>query len=218
MNNIIRYIDHTNLSPIATEKDILAFAEMAQDYPVASICVAPCYVDTLIKHFPSGIPVCTVIGFPNGYESSYIKAQSVAYAFEHGAKEVDYVISLGAVKEEKFGIIYHDIKQALYHKPQHGIFKVILETGALSKYEIIQTIKILNTLPIDFYKTSTGFGFSGASIEAAEIIMKYKHSDIQLKVSGGISDLESAQRFIDIGATRIGSSRLLHKCIEYKES
>ena len=213
MKDIISKIDHTNLSPVATEKDILHFAEKAQGTGVASLCIAPCYVETVVKHFPNGVPVSTVIGFPNGYEASQIKAQSVAYAFEHGATEVDYVAPIGRVKAGEYGYVYHDVQQALYYKPENGIFKVILETGALTDDEIISTVSCLNNLPIDFYKTSTGFNFPGASEHAAQLIMKNKRQDIQLKVSGGIATIEDAQKYISIGATRLGASRLLAVCL-----
>lgn len=210
---IIAMIDHTNLDPAATEKDVLTFAEAAQGSGIASLCVQPCYVETLVKHFPGGVPICTVIGFPNGYEPAEIKAASVAYAFAHGAKEVDMVVPIGRIKAGEFGHVYHDVQMALRVKPLNGIFKVILETGALSEEEIIGTINVLNELPIDFYKTSTGFKYPGASEAAAEIIMKHKRPDIQLKVSGGIRTVEDAVKYLEIGATRIGASKLLEACL-----
>lgn len=210
---IIAMIDHTNLDPAATEKDVLTFAEAAQGSGVASLCVQPCYVETLVKHFPGGVPICTVIGFPNGYESAEIKAASVDYAFSHGAKEVDMVVPIGRIKAGEFGHVYHDVQMALRAKPLNGIFKVILETGALSEDEIIGTINVLNELPIEFYKTSTGFKYPGASEAAAEIIMKHKRPDIQLKVSGGIRTVEDAVKYLEIGATRIGASKLLEACL-----
>ena len=212
MKEIISKIDHTNLSPLATEKDILQFAEDAQGSGVASLCIAPCYVETVVKHFSNSIPIATVIGFPNGYEPSAIKAKAVAYAFEHGAAEVDYVIPMGRAKAGEYNYIFHDVQEALYYKPVNGIFKVILETGALRDDEIVETIHSLNQLPIDFYKTSTGFNYPGASEHAAQLIMAHKRSDIQLKVSGGIATVEDAKKYISIGATRLGASRLLAAC------
>lgn len=214
MKEIISKIDHTNLNPTATEAEILAFAQAAQGSGVASLCVQPCFVETLVKHFPGGIPVCTVIGFPNGYETPEVKAYSVQVAFSHGAAEVDYVVPLGRIKAGEYGHVYHDIKQALYYKPADGIFKVILETGALTDDEIVQTINVLNDLPIDFYKTSTGFKYPGASEHAAKLIMAHKRADIQMKVSGGIATIEDAKQYIALGATRLGASRLLKLCLE----
>ena len=218
MKDIIAKIDHTNLNPTATEAEILAFAEAAQGTGVASLCVAPCFVETLVKHFPGGIPVCTVIGFPNGYEPPEVKAYSVEVAFGHGAAEVDYVLSLGRIKAGEYGHVYHDIQQALYYKPVHGVFKVILETGALSDAEIVNTINVLNGLPIDFYKTSTGFKYPGASEHAAALIMQHKRADIQMKVSGGIASIEDAERYIALGASRLGASRLLKACLDAMKS
>lgn len=217
MKDIIAKIDHTNLNPTATEAEILAFAEAAQGTGVASLCVAPCFVETLVKHFPGGIPVCTVIGFPNGYEPPEVKAYSVEVAFGHGAAEVDYVVPLGRIKAGEYGHVYHDIQQALYYKPVQGVFKVILETGALSDAEIVNTINVLNGLPIDFYKTSTGFKYPGASEHAAVLIMQHKRADIQMKVSGGIASIEDAERYIALGASRLGASRLLKACLDAME-
>lgn len=218
MKDIIAKIDHTNLNPTATEAEILAFAEAAQGTGVASLCVAPCFVETLVKHFPGGIPVCTVIGFPNGYEPPEVKAYSVEVAFGHGTAEVDYVVPLGRIKAGEYGHVYHDIQQALYYKPIQGVFKVILETGALSDAEIVNTINVLNGLPIDFYKTSTGFKYPGASEHAAALIMQHKRADIQMKVSGGIASIEDAERYIALGASRLGASRLLKACLDAIES
>ena len=218
MKDIIAKIDHTNLNPTATEAEILAFAEAAQGNGVASLCVAPCFVETLVKHFPGGIPVCTVIGFPNGYEPPEVKAYSVEVAFGHGAAEVDYVVPLGRIKAGEYGHVYHDIQQALYYKPIQGVFKVILETGALSDAEIVNTINVLNGLPIDFYKTSTGFKYPGASEHAAALIMQHKRADIQMKVSGGIASIEDAERYIALGASRLWASRLLKACLDAIES
>ena len=218
MKDIIAKIDHTNLNPTATEAEILAFAEAAQGTGVASLCVAPCFVETLVKHFPGGIPVGTVIGFPNGYEPPEVKAYSVEVAFGHGAAEVDYVVPLGRIKAGEYGHVYHDIQQALYYKPIQGVFKVILETGALSDAEIVNTINVLNGLPIDFYKTSTGFKYLGASEHAAALIMQHKRANIQMKVSGGIASIEDAERYIALGASRLGASRLLKACLDAMES
>lgn len=217
MHRIISAIDHTNLDPTTTEKEILTFAEAAQGTGIASLCVQPCYVETLVKHFPGGIPICTVIGFPNGYEPAEIKAASVAYAFSHGAKEVDMVVPIGRIKAGEFGHVYHDVQMALREKPREGIFKLILETGALTEDEIVHSIQVLNDLPINFYKTSTGFKYPGASETAARIIMKYKRPDIQLKVSGGIRTIEDAAKYLSIGATRIGASKLLEACLKNKQ-
>ena len=214
VQEIIRAIDHTNLDPCTTEREIIEFAEVAQGTGVASLCVQPCYVETIVKHFPGGVPVCTVVGFPNGYELAEIKAASAAYAFAHGAKEVDLVVPIGRIKACEFGHVYHDVQMVLRECPTDGVLKVILETGALTDDEICETIRVLNELPIDFYKTSTGFKYPGANIHAAELIMAHKRSDIQLKVSGGIRTIEEAQDYLALGATRIGASRLLSACLE----
>lgn len=214
IGEIIAAIDHTNLDPQTTEREILTFAEAAQGTGIASLCVQPCYVETLVKHFPGGVPICTVVGFPNGYEPAEIKAASAAYAFSHGTKEVDMVVPIGRIKAGEFGHVYHDVQMVLRERPTDGLLKIILETGALSDDEIIATVKVLNQLPIDFYKTSTGFKYPGASVHAAELIMAHKREDIRLKVSGGIRTLEDAKTYLALGASRIGASHLLSVCLE----
>lgn len=213
IEQIIAAIDHTNLDPQATEWDVLDFAKAAQGTGIASLCVQPCYVETLVKHFPTGVPICTVIGFPNGYEPAEIKTASARYAFAHGAKEVDMVVPIGRIKAGEYGHVYHDVQMVLAARPAGGVLKIILETGALTDQEITQTVHVLNDLPIDFYKTSTGFKYPGASRHAAELIMAHKRDDIQLKVSGGIRTIEDAQTYLAIGATRIGASSLLPACL-----
>lgn len=208
IQEIIRAIDHTNLDPQTTEREILAFAEAAQGTGVAALCVAPCYVETLVKHFPGGVPVCTVVGFPNGYEAPEIKALSARYAFSHGAAEVDMVVPVGRIKAGDFGTVYHDVQMVLRERPAGG---------ALSDAEIIRTIETLNPLDIDFYKTSTGFKYPGASLHAAELIMAHKRDGIQLKVSGGIRTIEDARAYLALGATRIGASALLAACLAAQE-
>ena len=213
-HRIIQAIDHTNLDPCATEEEILAFAAAAQGTGIASLCVQPCYVETLAAHFPGGVPICTVVGFPQGCEPAAVKAAAARLAFADGASEVDMVLALGRIKAGDFGTVYHDVQMVLRERPAGGVLKVILETGALSDAEIIRTIETLNPLDIDFYKTSTGFKYPGASLHAAELIMAHKRDGIQLKVSGGIRTIEDAEEYLRLGATRIGASKLLAACMQ----
>lgn len=214
ISDIIASIDHTNLDPCTTEREILNFAEAAQGTGIAALCVQPCFVETLFKHFPNGVPICTVIGFPNGYDPASVKAEAAAYAYQHGAKEVDMVLPLGRIKAGQFDAVVEDVARVLDKRPEGALLKVILETGALTDDEIIATVQALNVLPIDFYKTSTGFKYPGASVHAAELIMAYKRPDIRFKASGGIRTLEDAKTYLSLGASRLGASKLLAACLE----
>lgn len=216
-HRIIQAIDHTNLDPTATEEEILAFAAAAQGTGIASLCVQPCYVETLAAHFSGGVPICTVVGFPQGCEPAEIKAAAARHAFAHGASEVDMVAPLGRIKAGDYSAVQREVALVLAERPAGGKVKVILETGALSDEEIIGTVRALNELDIDYYKTSTGFGYPGASVHAAELIMQEKRSEIQLKVSGGIRTIEEAQTYLALGATRIGASKLLAACLAVQE-
>lgn len=218
-HRIIQAIDHTNLDPCATEEEILAFAAAAQGTGIASLCVQPCYVATLAQHFPGGVPICTVVGFPHGCEPAAVKAAAARQAFADGASEVDMVLALGRIKAGDYSAVQQEVAAVLAERPTGGKIhvpyrvKVILETGALTDAEIIGTVQALNQLDIDFYKTSTGFGYPGASVHAAELIMQAKRPEIQLKVSGGIRTIEDAEEYLRLGATRIGASKLLAACL-----
>lgn len=212
--DIIPYLDHTNLSPIATEADIYEFAKNAVGTGVASLCIQPCYISFINREFANLFKLCTVVGFPNGYDAPEIKVKAVEKALEDGANEIDYVVHLGKIKNRTFSALQKDVEMALSVLSDDAIFKVILETGALDRQEIIETIQHLNELPIHFYKTSTGFGFPGATVESAKLILQYKREDISLKVSGGIRTIDAALEYIELGASRIGSSKLLPLCLD----
>lgn len=222
-HRIIQAIDHTNLDPCATEEEILAFAAAAQGTGIASLCVQPCYVATLAQHFPGGVPICTVVGFPQGCEPAAVKAAAARQAFADGASEVDMVLALGRIKAGDYSAVQQEVAAVLAERPTGGKIhvpyrvKVILETGALTDAEIIGTVQALNQLDIDFYKTSTGFGYPGASVHAAELIMQAKRPEIQLKASGGIRTIADAEEYLRLGATRIGASKLLAACLRVLE-
>lgn len=217
---IIQAIDHTNLDPCATEEEILAFAAASQGTGIASLCVQPCYVETLAQHFPGGVPICTVVGFPQGCEPAAVKAAAARHAFADGASEVDMVAPLGRIKAGDYSAVQQEVAAVLAERPAGGKIhvpyrvKVILETGALTDEEILGTVQALNQLDIDFYKTSTGFGYPGASVHAAELIMQAKRPEIQLKASGGIRTIADAEEYLRLGATRIGASQLLAACMQ----
>ena len=200
------YIDHTNLKVIATKSDIEKLCEEAIKYHFASVCVSPYYVNLakpLLKN--STVSVCTVIGFPNGYNTKEAKVFEAINAIENGADEIDMVINLEALKNKDFDYIKDEIEEIRDSIDGH-ILKVIIETCYLKEEEIKKMTEICNETFVNFIKTSTGFGTRGASVEDLKIINKYKNDLLEIKASGGIKNLQDAEDMINNGATRLGTS------------
>lgn len=204
--NINKYIDHTNLKPYSSKKDIEKLCDEAIKYDFASVCVNPYYVglahELLIR---SDVKVCTVIGFPLGQNNTEVKLYETKIALDEGADEIDMVINIAALKDKNYDYVYNEIK-AIKELTEDKILKVIIETCYLDKDEIITITKICNEVGVDFIKTSTGYGNSGAQIEDVELIIENKDKTIEVKASGGIKTYLQAKAFIDKGVTRIGTS------------
>ena len=200
------YIDHTNLKAYATLEDIKKLCDEAKKYHFAAVCVNPSYVSTakeLLKN--STVLVATVIGFPLGASTLATKEYEAIDAINNGADEIDMVINIGAVKNKDFEYVKQeitDIRDAIDGKT----LKVIIETCYLTEEEIKILTEICNETFVNFIKTSTGFGTRGASLEDIEIINKYKNEILEIKASGGIKTIEDAEKYIDMGVTRIGTS------------
>lgn len=204
--SISHYIDHTLLKSSATKTDIKTLCEEAKQYRFYSVCVNSFYV-TLAKHLllRSNVKVCATIGFPLGAMSSEAKAFEATKAIEDGADEIDMVINIGMLRSKNYVSVYKDIcdvKLAIGKTP----LKVILEISELSKNEIIRACQICLDAKADFIKTSTGFSKSGATLTAVKMIKKTIKNKAKIKASGGIKDYETAQKYIDAGADRIGTS------------
>lgn len=200
------YIDHTNLKVISTLKDIEKLCNEAIKYHFASVCVSPYYVKlakNLLKD--STVSVCTVIGFPNGYNTKETKVFEAINAIENGADEIDMVINIEALKNKDFDYIKEEIEEIRDAIDGH-ILKVIIETCYLDEEEIIKMTEICNETFVNFIKTSTGFGSRGASLRDLEIINEHKNEILEIKASGGIKTLEDAEAMINMGATRLGTS------------
>ena len=200
------YFDSTMLKAISTANDIKKLCNDAKKYKFKAVCINPCYV-SLAKELlkDTNVKVCTVIGFPLGANTTYIKVEEVRDAINNGADEVDMVINVGALKEKNYDYVINEIKklrEASYDK----ILKVIIETCYLTEEEIIKMTEICNKTNVDFIKTSTGFGTRGASTNDIEIINKYKSNDLKIKASGGIRTKDDAQKYIELGVSRIGTS------------
>ena len=222
MNNIelAKMIDHTILKANATQNDIEKLCEEAKKYNFATVCVNPYWVpltSALLKN--STVKVCTVIGFPLGATSSESKAYETEIAILQGADEVDMVINVGAMKNDKADIVENDILSVVNSARKTGksqnkniIVKVILETCYLTKDEIKKACICAKNAGADFVKTSTGFGTGGATVEDVALMKKTVGETMQVKASGGIRDYETAIKMIEAGASRIGTSSGIAIC------
>ena len=222
MNNLelAKMIDHTILKADATKSDIEKLCEEAKKYNFASVCVNPYWVSLasdLLKN--STVKVCTVIGFPLGATSSESKASETEIAILHGADEVDMVINVGAMKNNKTNIVENDILSVVNSARKTGktqnkniIVKVILETCYLTKDEIKNACLCAKNAGADFVKTSTGFGTGGATVEDVSLMKETVGETMQVKASGGIRDYETAIKMIEAGATRLGTSSGVALC------
>ena len=201
-----KYIDHTNLKNTATLKDIEKLCNEAIKYKFASVCVYPYYVSlayNLLKG--TNIDVCTVVGFPSGMSTKESKVYEAIDAVEKGANEIDMVINIAALKNRDYDYVkeeIEDIRDAIDGK----VLKVIIETCLLTKEEIIKMTEICNETFVNFIKTSTGFSEYGARVEDVELISEHKNELLEIKASGGIRDIKTAEAMIHAGATRIGTS------------
>ena len=201
-----KYIDHTNLKNTATLKDIEKLCNEAIKYKFASVCVYPYYVplaSSLLKG--TNIEVCTVIGFPSGMSTKETKVYEAIDAVEKGATEIDMVINISALKNKDYDYVKEEIEE-IRDAIDGKVLKVIIETCLLSKEEIIKMTEICNETFVNFIKTSTGFSEYGARVEDIKLINEHKNEILEIKASGGIRDIETAENMIKAGATRLGTS------------
>ncbi|HHT44754.1 MAG TPA: deoxyribose-phosphate aldolase [Fastidiosipila sp.] len=210
--DILTYVDHTLLATTAVWKDIQTVIDDALAASCSSVCIPPSFVKRSVDYAAGRIPVCTVIGFPNGYHTTEAKVSEAKDAIANGATELDMVINLGDVKDGRFASILAEIK-ALKAVCGDLILKVIVETSQLTEDEKIRLCQIVSEAGADFIKTSTGFGGGGATVEDVSLFKKHCSEKVQIKASGGIRSKEDAENLIGAGATRLGTSRLvaLHK-------
>jgi deoxyribose-phosphate aldolase len=201
-------IDHTLLKPEATDQDIKKLCEEAAKYRFASVCVNPTWVRAAACNLrASGIPVCTVIGFPLGATLPDVKAYEARRAIFDGAREVDMVINLGALKSGDDCLVEHDIRSVAQVAHEYeAICKVIIETALLTDDEKIRACRAAKTAGADFVKTSTGFSKGGATVSDVALMRRTVGSDLGVKASGGVKGLDDARKMVEAGATRIGAS------------
>lgn len=208
IKNILSRCDHTLLGVSATWGEIRALCDEGIRYQTASVCIPPCYVKKAKAYVGNRLAICTVIGFPNGYNATEIKVKETEVAIADGADEIDMVIHIGALKDKRYGDILNEIK-AMKVACGEKILKVIIETCLLTDDEIVKMCEIVTEAGADFIKTSTGFSKSGATKEAVALMRKHVGDEIRVKAAGGIASLADAEDFIQLGADRLGTSRVV---------
>ena len=208
VKGILSHVDHTLLKQTATWEDIKQIVDDGIKYETASVCIPPSYVGRASDYAAGRVKICTVIGFPNGYNTTAVKAFETGDAIDNGADEIDMVINLGWVKDGKWDELEHEIRTLKEICGDH-ILKVIIETCMLTDEEKVKLCEIVTFAGADFIKTSTGFGGGGATFEDVDLMVKNVGEGVKVKASGGISGLEDAEKFLEIGAKRLGTSRVV---------
>ena len=205
---ILKKVDHTLLKQIATMKDIEKICDDAIANNTASVCIPPVYVKQAKDYVKGKMKICTVIGFPNGFNTTSTKVFETAQAVKDGADEIDMVINIGKVKENNYEYISNEInkiKEACNGK----LLKVIIETCLLTENEKIKLCEVVSNSKADYIKTSTGFSTAGATLEDIMLFKNHIKNGKKIKAAGGIKDFQDAQKFIEAGADRLGTSRLI---------
>nr|WP_294486677.1 deoxyribose-phosphate aldolase [uncultured Anaerosporobacter sp.] len=206
--NIFGKVDHTLLGITATWNDIKTICDDAMHYQTASVCIPPSYVKQAKEYMGDKMAVCTVIGFPNGYNTTAVKAFETKDAIDNGADEIDMVINLGLVKDKRYDLIEQEIK-TIKEVCKDKILKVIIETCVLTEEEKVMMCKVVTSSGADYIKTSTGFSTAGATFDDIALFAKNIGKDVKMKAAGGISSFDDAEKFIELGASRLGTSRIV---------
>ena len=205
---ILSLVDHTLLKQESTWEQIKALCDDAIYYHTASVCIPPCYVKQAKEYVGEKLAVCTVIGFPNGNHTTACKVFETKDAIENGADEVDMVINIGMLRAGDTEYVKNEIR-ALKEAAGDKILKVIIETCLLTEEEKITMCRLVTEAGADFIKTSTGFSTAGATFDDVALFAKHIGPDVKIKAAGGISSFDDAEKFIELGASRLGTSRLV---------
>lgn len=206
--DVMKFVDHTLLSQNATWEEIKLICDDGIKYSCASVCIPPSFVEQAAKYANGAIKICTVIGFPNGYNTARIKAAEAADAVKNGADEIDMVINIGALKDKKYDLILDEINE-VKAACDGRVLKVIIETCLLTDEEKIKMCDIISKSNADYIKTSTGFSSAGATFDDIKLFAQYVDKKIKIKAAGGIQSFDDAEKFINLGASRLGTSRLV---------
>lgn len=206
--SILSHVDHTNLKQTASWEDIRALCDEGLTYHTASVCIPPAFVRQAAEYLGDRLPVCTVIGFPNGYSTTETKVFETADAVRNGADEIDMVIRIGLLRERKYEAVLREIRVVRDACPGK-ILKVIIETCLLTEQEKIRMCGIVGDSGADYIKTSTGFSTGGATPEDIELFARHCPQHLKIKAAGGIRSFADAERFLSLGADRLGTSALV---------
>lgn len=207
-NEVLKHVDHTLLAQGATWEEIKQICDDAVEFQTASVCIPPSYVKQASEYLGDRIPVCTVIGFPNGYMTTAVKEFETKDAIANGAKEIDMVINIGWLKDQKYDLLEEEIR-TLKAACGEKILKVIIETCLLTEEEKIKMCEIITKAGADYIKTSTGFSKAGATFADIELFAKHIGQNVKMKAAGGISSMADAEKFMELGADRLGTSRMI---------
>ena len=216
VKEILKHVDHTLLLQQATWEEIRQICDDAVKYGTASVCIPPSYVKQASEYVKGKMAVCTVIGFPNGYMTTKTKEFETKDAIANGASEIDMVINIGWLKDQKYDLIEEEIR-TLKAACGEKILKVIIETCLLTDEEKIKMCEIVTKAGADYIKTSTGFSKAGATFEDIQLFSEPIGPNVKMKAAGGISSLDDAQKFLALGADRLGKSRIV-KIVKNEEA
>lgn len=206
--DVLKKVDHTLLTQTATWAEIKEILHDAMKYGTASACIPAAYVKQAAEYVEGKLPICTVIGFPNGYSTTAVKVFETKDAIANGASEIDMVINIGFLKDKRYREAEEEIRQ-IHEACQGKILKVIIETCLLTEEEKIKMCEIVTNAGAEYIKTSTGFSTSGATFADVELMKKHIGPEVKVKAAGGISSFDDAEEFIRLGADRLGTSRLV---------
>ena len=207
-NAILSKVDHTLLAQSATLADIKQILDDGIKYGTASACIPAAYVKQAVEYVDGKLPICTVIGFPNGYSTMAVKVFEATDAVANGAAEIDMVINIGFLKDGRYDEVEEEIRRI--HEACRGrILKVIIETCLLTDEEKIKACELVTKAGAEFIKTSTGFSKAGATFDDVKLMREHVAPKVKVKAAGGISSFDDAEKFIQLGADRLGTSRLV---------
>ncbi len=207
-NEVLKHVDHTLLTQTATWEEIKEILDDGIKYNIASACIPAAYVKQSAEYVEGKLPICTVIGFPNGYSTTAVKVFETKDAIENGASEIDMVINIAMLKDQQYQDVEDEIRQ-IKEACGEKILKVIIETCLLTDDEKIKMCEIVTKAGADYIKTSTGFSTAGATFEDVALMKKHVGEKVKVKAAGGISSFDDAEEFIRLGADRLGTSRLV---------
>lgn len=216
IKEILSKCDHTLLAQTATWEDIKAICDDGIKYQTASVCIPPCFVKQASEYSKGRVVICTVIGFPNGYNTTAVKEFETKDAIANGADEIDMVVNIGELKAGNYDYVENEIR-TLKKACGDKILKVIIETCLLTDDEKIKMCELVTKAGADFIKTSTGFSKAGATFADIELFAKHVGKNVRMKAAGGISSIEDAEKFVELGASRLGTSRIV-KIVKKQES